>query len=145
MSTTLSPLASTTASPGSAGTSSSSSSASTAAQTTVDYNSFLTLLVQELKNQDPTSPSDPTQYLSQIATFSNVQQAVQSNSKLDSLLTTTSLTQAESIIGKTVTSADGSRTGKVQSVALSSGGFPTATLADGTTMTLDSTISVSGS
>lgn len=143
MSTTVSPLSSATTSP--ASTTSTTSSASAAAQTSVDYNSFLTLLVQELKNQDPTSPSDPTQYLSQIATFSNVQQAVQSNSKLDSLLTTTSLTQAESIIGKTVTSADGSQTGQVQSVALASGGGATATLADGTTMALDSTITVSGS
>lgn len=128
-----------------ASTTSSTSTASVAQQTSVDYNSFLTLLVQELKNQDPTNPSDPTQFLSQIATFSNVQQAVQQNTKLDSLLTLNSLTQAEGIIGKTVTSADGSQTGTVKSVALASGGAATATLADGTTMTLDSTISVSGS
>ena len=58
--------------------------------TTVDYNSFLKLLVQEMKNQDPTSPTDPTQYLGQLASFSNVEQAVQTNGKLDTLLTTSS-------------------------------------------------------
>ena len=75
-----------------------------------------------MKNQDPTSPSDPTQYLSQLASFSNVEQAVQTNSKLDTLLTTSSLTQAESVLGKTVSSADGSLSGKVTSVALGTGG-----------------------
>ena len=71
-----------------------------------------------MKNQDPTSPSDPTQYLSQLASFSNVEQAVQTNSKLDTMLTTSSLTQAEGVIGKTVTSGDGSVSGQVVSVAL---------------------------
>lgn len=126
-------------------TTASAASSATAAAATVDYNSFLQLLVQEMKNQDPTSPSDPTQYLSQLASFSNVEQAVQTNSKLDTLLTTTSLTQAENLIGKTVTSADGSVTGKVASVALASGGIATATFANGSTLALDSTVKVSGS
>jgi flagellar basal-body rod modification protein FlgD len=117
---------------------------STAAAGTVDYNSFLQLLVQEMKNQDPTSPSDPTQYLSQLASFSNVEQAVQTNTKLDTMLTMSSLTQAENVIGKTVTSLDGSTTGKVSSVALASGGAATATLDNGSTLTLDSSITVSG-
>ena len=43
-----------------------SSSPSSAAATppTVDYTEFLQLLVAELQNQDPTSPTDPTQYMS---------------------------------------------------------------------------------
>src|SRR5579875_1548845 len=87
--------------------SSSSPATSSASATTVDYNSFLQLMVQELQNQDPTNPSDPTQYLSQLASFSNVEQAVNTNTKLDTLLMTSSLTQAETVIGKQVTSADG--------------------------------------
>ena len=119
--------------------------AAAAAQNSVDYNSFLLLLVQELKNQDPTSPSDPTQFLSQIASFSNVQQTTQTNAKLDSLLTTSSLSQAESVIGRTVSSGDGKTSGVVKSVSLASGGVATATLADGSKLKLDSSISVSGS
>ncbi len=138
--TTVSGISSST--PTSSSTTSSASSTSVAAQTSVDYNSFLQLLVQELKNQDPTSPSDPTQYLSQIATFSNVQQAVQSNTTLSSILTNTALTQAEGVVGKIVTSSDGSQSGRVTSVALNSSGVATATLSDGSSLTLDSTISV---
>ncbi|MDQ2800859.1 MAG: flagellar hook assembly protein FlgD, partial [Armatimonadota bacterium] len=46
----------------------------TANNTSVDQNSFLTLLVNELKNQDPTQPTDETQTLSQLAQFSQLQQ-----------------------------------------------------------------------
>src|ERR1700712_246850 len=95
-------VASTTSTTASSTTAAAASTA-TAAASTVGYNSFLQLLVQEMKNQDPTSPSDPTQYLSQLASFSNVEQAIQTNSKLDTLLTTSALTEAESGIGKTVT------------------------------------------
>jgi flagellar basal-body rod modification protein FlgD len=70
---------------------------------TVDYTEFLQLLVAELKNQDPTSPTDPTQYMSQLASFSTVEQQVQTNATLDALLSA----QASNIIGKTVKSADG--------------------------------------
>ena len=122
---------------------STASSTTTPSAPTVNYTEFLQLLVQELKNQDPSNPSDPTQFVSQIATFSNVEQAVQSNATLTSLLTTTALSQAENAIGKTVTSADGQTTGVVQSVALTSGGVATATLTSGATLTLDSTVTIS--
>lgn len=122
--------------------SSTSSTSAVASATTVDYNSFLQLLVQELKNQDPTAPSDPTQYLSQLASFSNVEQAVNTNTKLGTLLTTSALTQAETVIGKTVTSSDGKTSGVVTAVALGSDGSATATLAGGNTLTLDNTVTV---
>lgn len=87
-----------------------------------DYNAFLRLLIAQLKNQDPTKPIDATEYISQIATFSNVEQAVQTNAKLDALMTSFALAQADSVIGRTVTSADGSVSGKVTSVRIVSGG-----------------------
>ncbi|HVY43458.1 MAG TPA: flagellar hook assembly protein FlgD [Hyphomicrobiaceae bacterium] len=87
-----------------------------------DYNAFLRLLVAQLKNQDPTKPIDSTQYMAQLAAFSNVEQSMQTNAKLDSLMTSFALSQAESLIGRTITSADGSVSGKVQSVSIISGG-----------------------
>ena len=115
----------------------------TAAGTTVDYNSFLQLMVAELKNQDPTSPTDPTQYMSQLASFSSVEQQVQTNSKLDTLLTGNALSQAEAAIGRTATSADGSVSGTVQSVNIASGGSVTANLANGQTLALGGGVTIS--
>src|SRR5690606_21353716 len=92
-------------------------------KTSVDYNSFLRLLVAEMKNQDPTNPMDSTQYVAQLASFSQVEQSVQINNKLDQLLQANSLAQADAIIGRTVTSADGAVTGKVNEVKLTSTGI----------------------
>ena len=52
----------------------------------VDYNSFLKLLVASMQKQDPTQPNDPAQTMSQLASFSNVEQSIKLNDKLDKLL-----------------------------------------------------------
>ncbi len=109
---------------------------------TLAYNQFLTLLVTEMQNQDPTKPMDPTQTVSQLASFSAVEQAVQTNSTLTSLLNSSVLSQASSFIGKTVTSADGSVSGVVASVTITDSG-QTATLTSGKTVSLTTGISVS--
>ncbi|MGN6470353.1 MAG: flagellar hook assembly protein FlgD [Rhizobiaceae bacterium] len=94
-----------------------------AAGPNIDYQSFLKLLMAEMKNQDPTKPMDSTEYVAQLATFSQVEQSVQTNSKLDELLQTSALAQAGNIIGHTVTSADGDTSGTVSSVRLTSDGL----------------------
>lgn len=95
----------------------------TASKTQVDYQSFLKLLVAQMKNQDPTNPMDSTQYMAQLASFSQVEQSVQMNTKLDQMLQSSTLEQAASIIGRTVTSADGETSGKVAEVRLISNGI----------------------
>jgi flagellar basal-body rod modification protein FlgD len=95
----------------------------TVSKTQVDYQSFLKLLVAQMKNQDPTNPMDSTQYMAQLAAFSQVEQSVQMNTKLDQMLQSSTLEQAASIIGRTVTSADGETTGKVAEVRLISNGI----------------------
>ena len=92
-------------------------------KTQVDYQSFLKLLVAQMKNQDPTNPMDSTQYMAQLASFSQVEQSVQMNTKLDQMLQSSTLEQAASIIGRTITSADGETTGKVAEVRLISNGI----------------------
>jgi len=94
-----------------------------AAAPNIDYQSFLKLLIAEMKNQDPTKPMDSTEYVAQLATFSQVEQSVQTNSKLDQLLQTSALAQAGNIIGHTLTSADGDTSGTVSSVRLTSDGL----------------------
>jgi flagellar basal-body rod modification protein FlgD len=129
----------------------SASSSTTATQTptsqstksnTLDYNAFLQLLIAELKFQDPTQPMDPAQHVSQLASFSAVEQQVNTNNKLDSLLTAFALSQADSVIGRTLTSADGQTTGKVASIRIVDGGS-VATLDNGAEVTLGSGVRIS--
>ncbi|WP_159589113.1 flagellar hook assembly protein FlgD [Chelativorans xinjiangense] len=95
---------------------------STAAPQAVDYQSFLKLLVAEMKNQDPTSPMESTDYVAQLASFSQVEQSVQINDKLEQILAASSLSQASGLVGREITSADGSVTGIVSEVKLYSDG-----------------------
>jgi flagellar basal-body rod modification protein FlgD len=66
---------------------------------------------------------DSTQYMAQLAAFSQVEQSVQMNTKLDQMLQSSTLAQADAIIGRTITSADGEITGKVTEVRLFSDGI----------------------
>jgi flagellar basal-body rod modification protein FlgD len=93
-------------------------SASAGDKAKLNYDSFLRLLVAEMKNQDPTAPKDTSQYLAQLASFSAVEQGVNTNKKLDSLMTSMQLAQADSLIGHTLTGADGFLLGTIKSVEI---------------------------
>ena len=108
----------------------------------MNADTFLTLLMTQLKNQDPTKPMDSTAYVSELATFSQVEQATKTNAKLDSLLSSSFLSQADQIIGRTITSSDGTVTGEVQSVKITSEGA-LARLTNGQDVLLSQGISLS--
>lgn len=110
-------------------------SASAELRSTADYDAFLQLLIAQMKNQDPTQPIESTEYIAQLAAFSNVEQAVQTNARLDALMTALSLSQAGGIIGRTVTSEDGNVSGVVSAVRVVTGGA-VAVLADGRELVL---------
>jgi flagellar basal-body rod modification protein FlgD len=101
----------------------------------LDYNAFLRLLIAQMKNQDPTKPTDAAQQIAQLASFSNVEQAVKMNAKLDALMTSFALSQADGIIGHTITSEDGAISGKVTALRVISGGA-VALLEDGRELAL---------
>ncbi|CAO4155102.1 MULTISPECIES: flagellar hook assembly protein FlgD [Methylorubrum] len=128
------------------GTTSTTTAAAAKAATSVaskmNADTFLTLLMAQLQNQDPTKPMDSTEYVGQLATFSQVEQATKTNQKLDSLLTSSFLNQADAIIGRSLTSADGLTSGTVQSVRVTGDGVM-AKLTDGREMLLASGISIS--
>lgn len=109
----------------------------------LDYTAFLKLLMAQMKNQDPTSPTDSTQWVSQLATFSNVEQALQMNAKLDHILSSSSMAEAEALIGRTLTSADGALSGRVLSVVVTDAGS-IANLEGGRQMAIGDGVMVAG-
>ncbi|MDA1312186.1 MAG: hypothetical protein O2968_02525 [Acidobacteria bacterium] len=46
---------------------------------------FLKLLVTQIQNQDPLSPQDPTEFVSQLAQFSSLEQLLQMSKSLASI------------------------------------------------------------
>jgi flagellar basal-body rod modification protein FlgD len=123
------------------GGSNSTNAASKPSAAGMDYQAFLKLLIAQLKNQDPTKPMDSTEFVAQLATFSQVEQSLAANTKLDSLLTSSALSLAEQLVGRKITSADGAVTGIVDSVRIYSDG-PVATLEDGTEIPLGAGIEI---
>lgn len=69
-----------------------------------DMNTFLTLLTTQLKYQDPLDPMDTAEFTNQLVQYSNVEQSIQMNDKLNNLLSLGIANlgaQAVSYIGKT--------------------------------------------
>lgn len=112
-------------------TSSSSSSSTSGSSSTLDKNAFLQLLCTEMKYQDPLSPMDNTEYISQMATFSSLEQMQNLNTTVTSLadslssaLSSIYFQQAVNNVGKTATYLDSSNktvSGTIDSVVMSSG------------------------
>lgn len=78
-----------------------------AAVAATDFETFLTLLTAQLRNQDPLQPIDSTEFVAQLASFSAVEQQIETNAKLDDiagLLTESRFDTAVELIGKDVES-----------------------------------------
>ena len=100
---TVSPAA-TTASTASA---SSSAAAGTGALSALSGNEtdFLNLLLTQLKNQDPTAPMDTNTFTSQLVQYSSVEQQINTNTNLNTLIQATqgnTLLNSASLVGKPV-------------------------------------------
>lgn len=77
----------------------------TAGKQSLGQDEFLTLLITQLKNQDPTNPMDHAQFTQQMAQFSSLEQLMNINENLGSLQVATNATnsaQAVNMIGKEV-------------------------------------------
>ncbi|MCR5302073.1 MAG: flagellar hook capping protein [Lachnospiraceae bacterium] len=62
----------------------------------LDKQAFLNLLVTQMKYQDPMEPTDNTEYVSQLATFSSLEQ-------MTNLVASSDLTRASQLVGQYVT------------------------------------------
>lgn len=87
------------------------SSSTALASLTSNVDTFLTILTTEMKNQDPTSSEDNTaQYIAQISQMCMVEAQLETNGKLDTLISNGSQSgnsSAVNYIGKTVTVSGG--------------------------------------
>jgi flagellar basal-body rod modification protein FlgD len=95
------PAANTTGS-GTSNSSGTSGAANAASATTLGGTDFLTLMLAQLKNQDPTSPVDSNTFLSQLASLSEVQGITQLNTQFTAMsnsLVSGQALQASSLLG----------------------------------------------
>jgi flagellar basal-body rod modification protein FlgD len=64
----------------------SGTSGSTDDSSTISANDFLTLLVTEMQNQDPTANSDPNEYINQLVQVNSLEQLIDINQNLTTAL-----------------------------------------------------------
>ena len=83
MASAISPITSATT------TGTTSSGASSSLDSGVNEQMFLQLLVAQLKNQDPMNPTDSTQFVSQLAQFSELEQVIGIRGDIESQMNTT--------------------------------------------------------
>lgn len=84
---------------------------------------FLQMLVAQMTNQDPFNPQDPTQYITQLAQFSQLEQSMALNESMDYLigvsngiLVNSAMSTASSLIGKNVELSEVSEDGEITKV-----------------------------
>jgi flagellar basal-body rod modification protein FlgD len=102
--------------------------ASTQKPPALNENQFLQLLMTELKNQNPMDPSssDPTQFMSQLAQFTALEQETNTAQSTSQIAAEQGTNAAVALIGHTVSYTDSTTgatgTGTVQSVQITSSG-----------------------
>jgi len=86
------------------------SSSNSSAQLAEDFDDFLILLTTQLQNQDPLDPADSTEFTNQLVSFAGVEQQINSNQRLESLVSLalgTSFSSSLNYVGKDVSYLSG--------------------------------------
>ena len=108
-----------------ASTAAKSGTTTTDSTASVDKDMFLKLMVAQLKNQDPSNPTDSTAFLAQTAQFTSLEKLTDVAEQTSQALSAQLAFGASGLVGRTVTytGADGAaRTGPVTSVRFSTSG-----------------------
>jgi flagellar basal-body rod modification protein FlgD len=98
---------------------------------TIGKDDFLKLLVGQLQHQDPMQPADDSQFIGQMAQFSQLEQETNSAQSTSQIATQLGHATALSLIGRTVSYTDdndATQTGAVQQVDVTSDGSATLTV-----------------
>jgi flagellar basal-body rod modification protein FlgD len=112
--------------PSSSGSTAAGASALASQQIAGNFQSFLTLLTTQLQNQNPLDPLDTNQFTQQLVEFAGVQQQLNTNDSLATLVSlqqTTQSTQALEFVGKSA-AVNGATAPMVQSQAAWELSFP---------------------
>jgi flagellar basal-body rod modification protein FlgD len=101
----------------------SASSANASGAFGLDFEDLLRIVLTQLTYQDPLKPMDNAEFVSQLAQFSQIQQAQTMSDRLLSLLQAQAATQATSVLGRMVDiDANGAvLTGRVTSISFQAG------------------------
>jgi flagellar basal-body rod modification protein FlgD len=96
-------MASAVSNPTASSSANSSSAASALGGTAPSEEMFLQLLVAQLQNQDPLNPTDSTQFVSQLAQFSQLEQVMAIRSDTDTLAADATAATSSTAAGTTPT------------------------------------------
>lgn len=102
---------------GTGSSTSSSSSSSDTSDATISANDFLTLLVTEMQNQDPTADTDPNEYINQLVQINSLEQLIDINQNLSDVLGTASASTQASGQVQGATGAGATAAAKAQAAA----------------------------
>src|SRR5271157_978848 len=91
-------------------TTSQSAASSAPTSSLANQNTFLQLLVAQLQNQDPLNPQDGTQFVSQLAQLSELQQVISINQGVSTIATDLNSSAGTSSTSAPATSPAGSAT-----------------------------------
>lgn len=133
MTTSTNPVTGATTTTGTTGTTASGSTAAGASQS-IGKDDFLKLLTAQMQNQDPMQPTDNTQWVTEMAQFTQVEQTTNMATSNQKIADQLGVNQTLSLIGRTVTYTDSkgnAQSGTVGNVQMS-GGSATLTV-DGQT------------
>ncbi|MGB0066237.1 MAG: flagellar hook capping FlgD N-terminal domain-containing protein [Terracidiphilus sp.] len=125
---------------GTSGTSSSSDSSDSSA--TISANDFLTLLVTEMQNQDPTADTDPNEYINQLVNVNSLEQLIDINQTLSTSLTTPSSSSDSGTSPQATTDASSAGNSAAPAAALSP--HPASLAAAASTASTSQATSLSG-
>lgn len=92
-------------------------------EATVGQDDLFKILLTQLKYQDPLKPTDNSAFIAQLAQFTSLDQARQTNENMQSLLQLQATNQSVGLIGKTVeiTSSTGNEVGQVTTISFNQG------------------------
>ena len=95
-----------------------------AGQSDILRDDFMTLLVTQLKNQDPLEPVSQTDFLGQLAQFSTLESMEGLNANFEDFLKLQELSEGTNLIGRNIefsTELDGNQSGNVSAIHMENG------------------------